>query len=28
LLPIGILSGPKSILTALHDQGAHTTPLA
>jgi len=28
LLPIGILSGPKSILTALRDQGAHTTPLA
>ena len=28
LLPIGILSGPKSILTAPRDQGAHTTPLA
>ena len=28
LLPIGILSGPKSILTALRDQGVHTTPLA
>ena len=28
LLPIGMLSGPKSVLTALRDQGAHTTPLA
>lgn len=28
LLPIGMLSGSKSILTALRDQGAHTTPLA
>jgi hypothetical protein len=28
LLPIGMLSGPKSILTTLRDQGAHTTPLA
>lgn len=28
LLPIGMLSGPKSILTALRDQGAHTSPLA
>jgi hypothetical protein len=28
LLPIGMLSGPKSILTTLRDQGAHTSPLA
>jgi hypothetical protein len=28
LLPIGMLSGPKSILITLRDQGAHTTPLA
>jgi hypothetical protein len=28
LLPIGMLSGPKSILTTLRDQGAQTTPLA
>jgi hypothetical protein len=28
LLPIGMLSGPRSILPALRDQGAHTTPLA
>jgi hypothetical protein len=28
LLPIGMLSGPKSILTTLRDQGAHATPLA
>jgi hypothetical protein len=28
LLPIGMLSGPKSILPTLRDQGAHTSPLA
>ena len=28
LLPIGMLSGPKSILTTLRDRGAHTTSLA
>jgi hypothetical protein len=28
LLPTGTLNGPKSILTTLRDQGAHTTPLA
>ena len=28
LLPIGMLSGPKSILATLRDQGAHATPLA
>ena len=28
LMPIGMLSGAKSILTTLRDQGAHTTPLA
>ena len=28
LLPIGMLTGPKSILAALRDRGAHTTSLA
>jgi len=28
LLPIGMLSGPKSILTTLRNRGAHTTSLA
>jgi hypothetical protein len=28
LLPIGMLSGPKSILATLRDQGAHASPLA
>jgi hypothetical protein len=28
LLPIGMLTGPKSILATLRDRGAHTTALA